>query len=481
MKRIPEDVNRLLDDLGRGDLAGDLTEEFQRGRSTAWVSWQISVAVVSGVVHVVRHNPYLTFRALAVAWITIQVLNGQLPFSPHPEVRAWISQSPAWLFVIVAQYVVAGWIVSVLNVRYRAAMVIATTLFFMAMNMVQRVLLWYFMIRMHGRPSAADAVWPLLLWLVLPLAMIIGGMLPRPRWPGRWFTTIANKAGLLLLAVALTIGATSIHAQSPASQSFDVASIKPGAPPDPTNPASMFPAVLPQRDGGLRAANASLVHLIRFAYNIEDDQIIGGPAWKLSARFDITAKPQAGAETNPDAVRQRLRALLADRFKLQTHAETREMTVSALVIADKAGTLGRDLKPTAAVCGGAAAETCRTFMAGQRDANGRLQMVFRGVGQPISALANMVGQAIGRRVIDGTGLTGLYDFETDLPMDPQVFLQGMQKDGVAVPPDVAQKLSADDSPAMASVLQQRLGLRLETRRASIPVVVIDSAQMPTAD
>ena len=159
----------------------------------------------------------------------------------------------------------------------------------------------------------------------------------------------------------------------------------------------------------------------------------------------------------------------------------REMTVSALLLADKTGKLGRDLKPTTAVCGGASSETCRTFMTGQRDANGRLQMLFRGVGQPISALANIVGQAIGRRVIDGTGLTGLYDFETDLPVDAQAAAEGARRAGFVVTPEAIQNLSNDDAPAMTSVLQQRLGLKLETRKASVAVVVIDSVDMPTPD
>jgi len=120
-------------------------------------------------------------------------------------------------------------------------------------------------------------------------------------------------------------------------------------------------------------------------------------------------------------------------------------------------------------------------MSAQRDANGRLQMLFRGVGQPVSALANIVGQAIGRRVIDGTGLTGLFDFETDLPIDPQAAAEGARRAGFVVTPEAIQNLTPDDSPAMTSVLQQRLGLKLETRKASVPVVVIDSVELPTPD
>ena len=282
------------------------------------------------------------------------------------------------------------------------------------------------------------------------------------------------------LGIGVLLGVVGIHAQPAASQALAVASIKPSAPADPTNPRTMFPGVVPEPDGSVHATNAPLVILVRFAYNVEDDQIVGGPGWKLTSRFDITAKAEPGADKGADAVRLRLKALLADRFKLKAHSEIRDMTVSALVLADKTGKLGRDLQPTTAACAGAPSETCRTFVTGQRDANGRLQMLFRGVGQPISALANIVGQAIGRRVIDGTGLTGLYDFETDLPIDPQAAAAGARRAGFVVTPEAIQNLPTDD-PAMTTILQQRLGLKLETRKASVPMVVIDSVDLPTPD
>ena len=91
------------------------------------------------------------------------------------------------------------------------------------------------------------------------------------------------------------------------------------------------------------------------------------------------------------------------------------------------------------------------------------------------------GRRSAGRVIDGTGLTGLYDFETDLPVDAQAAAEGARRAGIVVTPEAIQNLSNDDAPAMTSVLQQRLGLRLETRKASVPVVVIDSVDMPTPD
>jgi len=290
---------------------------------------------------------------------------------------------------------------------------------------------------------------------------------------------------VMALAIGLLVAAITAAAQSTASQAFDVASVKPSAPPDPANPSTMFPGVIPERDGSLRATNASLVNLVRFAYNVDDDQIMGGPPWAPTARFDIMAKPANGSDTSANAGRERLKALLADRFALTAHQEMRAMTVAALVVADKNGKLGRDLKRTNAVCAtGTGTDTpCRTFMTPQRDATGRLQMVYRGVGQPLSALANIIGQAIGRRVIDETELTGLFDFETDVPIDPQAVLLSAQRAGFVVPPEtaLAQALSSYDGPAMTSVLQERLGLKLETRTASVPVVVIDGAEKPSVD
>jgi uncharacterized protein (TIGR03435 family) len=105
-------------------------------------------------------------------------------------------------------------------------------------------------------------------------------------------------------------------------------------------------------------------------------------------------------------------------------------------------------------------------------------MSIRGVGVPLSLLAKTVGQAIGAKVVDRTGLTGLYDFETELAMDPQLMIRQLAQAGLAPPGDAAP---AGDSPAMSTILQQRLGLKLEPQRAPITFVVIESAEQPSAN
>src|SRR5262245_60409188 len=116
---------------------------------------------------------------------------------------------------------------------------------------------------------------------------------------------------LLALALALAAQATSA--------TFEVASVKPH---DPSNPRTMMVA---DASGRFTAVGISAVMLIRTTYNLQDDQVVGGPDWLRSARFDITAKAADG--TSPTAMGPMLQSLLADRFQLTSHRETRELPV----------------------------------------------------------------------------------------------------------------------------------------------------------
>jgi uncharacterized protein (TIGR03435 family) len=284
-----------------------------------------------------------------------------------------------------------------------------------------------------------------------------------------------NLAVLVCLGAATTI-APSARLSAQSFQAFDVASIKPSAP----GTGIAFPGmVLPQPDGSVRAANATLRDLVAFAFDVEPDQITGASGWQLTARFNIEARPSAGAAASNSLTRERMQSLLRERFTLRAHTESRDMSVSALVLADKSGRLGPNLKPTTADC---AAEpgACRTFVgpAGGYTPGTPPKMSIRGVGAPLSLLAKTVGQAIGAKVVDRTGLTGLYDFETELAMDPDLMARQLAQAGLAPPGDAAQ---AGSSPAMSTILQQRLGLKLEPQRAPITFVVIDSAEQPSAN
>jgi len=312
---------------------------------------------------------------------------------------------------------------------------------------------------------------------------------------------IALAIGLAVLAGGF---AASASAQSAAPPTFEVASVKPSAPPDPSNPLTMVPMMIPGADGSIRASNLPLRLLVRAAYKLEDEQIIGGPPWQLSAKFDITAKTADGAVATEDALRERLRALLVDRFKLKTHPETREMTVSALMMARADGRLGPNLKPSTADCSNAQEEAQKLAEEIRRNpanavsamsqvkcgivpmptpgANGAPpRLLLRGMGQPISNLVSLVTQFTGRQVVDKTGLAGNYDFELELPLDPEILRRVAGQAGINLPAGPQQNLPAYDGPAMTTIISERLGLKLDTQKAQVPVLVIDSAEMPAAD
>ncbi len=283
-------------------------------------------------------------------------------------------------------------------------------------------------------------------------------------------------AAVALFALAST---AAVLAQAPKPLTFEVASVKPSAPPDPANPLTMVPMMVPGAGGSIRATNIPLRLMIRAAYKVEDEQIIGGPPWQLSSKFDITAKPEDGAVATEDALRERLKALLVDRFKLKTHTESRDMNVSALVLAHSDGKLGPNLKVSTADCSNAAAEAqkmadeirrnpagamaamsqikCGVVPVPTPGANGAPpQLMVRGMGQPIAVLTSLVTQFTGRQVVDKTGLTGLYDFEVELPLDMEVLRRIAGQAGINLPAGPQQALAAirrpgnDDDPERAA-------------------------------
>jgi hypothetical protein len=186
MTRIPDPVLHLLDDLGQSQLAGDLTEELHAGRSQVWLWWQVSAAVLRGVASILRANPYLTFRAMALGWITIAVLNGLLPFSPRPEIGVWVHQSSAWMVLLAGQYTFAGWLVARLHTRHRVAMVIGATMCLTLLNAVTVASRIYFVwrfgeyLRVEMSPMTALSF---AVSFCLPLMTMVGGILTSTRDP----------------------------------------------------------------------------------------------------------------------------------------------------------------------------------------------------------------------------------------------------------------------------------------------------------
>jgi bla regulator protein blaR1 len=245
---------------------------------------------------------------------------------------------------------------------------------------------------------------------------------------------------------------------------FEVASIKPSNSTNPQFRIASMPG------GRFAANNASLKMLIQTAYDVRGHQISGGPNWIDSDKFDIEAEPDAATPIPPGPagapqMRSMLQSLLMDRFKLGLHRETKEEPVYELVVARG----GPKLRVAA---------DSATGPQGLRMGLGQ----FTGMAASMSILAQTLAQAVGRSVIDKTGLTGRYDFELKWTPVPGEFSFGAPgvpgPDGLGgdalPPPDPS-------GPSLFTALQEELGLKLESARGPVEILVIDHAEKPDAN
>ena len=230
--------------------------------------------------------------------------------------------------------------------------------------------------------------------------------------------------------------------------SFEVASIKPSAPDAP----GMF--VQPQPGGGLRVTGATVKNLIAIAYNVREFVVSGGPAWIGSDRFDIEARTEhSAAPTNQRQViveiRTRLRSLLAVRFQMAVHNETKEQNVYALVLA-KNGPKFHEATPESG-----------SLIRGR-------QGTITGQGTGMQMLALNLSNQLGRPVLDKTGLTGKYDFKLEWTPDAGLTPSSQP----ATVPELG-------GPSLFAALQEQLGLLLETQKGKVEMLVIDRVEKPS--
>jgi uncharacterized protein (TIGR03435 family) len=278
--------------------------------------------------------------------------------------------------------------------------------------------------------------------------------------------------------VALTLLAPICYAQSPARPgAFDVASVKlnrSGAP------FRMGPVLQP--GGRVVATNVVLRDLIRAAFNLDENQIVGATGWAATAQFDLEAR--GPADLMPAQAQAMLRQLLADRFQLATHAETRQLPIYRLVMARRDRALGPRLKPSGPECapitppagvplppppppGSGGPSTSLTAMRGLSRRCG--MMMYPGGmsarAMTLEALAGLMAFSLGRPVVNETGLDG--DFDIDMTYAPDL--------GVGPSPTV---IPATTAPSLFTALEEQLGLKLESARGPVDVVVIDRVERP---
>ncbi len=266
--------------------------------------------------------------------------------------------------------------------------------------------------------------------------------------------------------------AGKVQPDSAGPQSFEVASIKPSSGDGRMVQIGVSPG------GRWTARGVTAKMLIQQAYNVRDFQITGGPGWLSSDGYDIVAK----AET-PNISREQmgplLQSLLAERFKLQFHRETRELPQYALVVGKgepkmhlseiqpELDSRGLPKEPPAAGAAGPRKGAMIRMGRGQLNA----QMAS------ISVFAQMLAQQLGRPVVDKTGLKGFYDFELQWTPDENERGMGLGiGDGRESPPPIDSS-----GPSIFTALQEQLGLRLEGAKGPVPIVVIDRIEKPTGN
>lgn len=197
--------------------------------------------------------------------------------------------------------------------------------------------------------------------------------------------------------------------------------------------------------GTLIVINQPLRRLITYAYDVRDFQLAGGPGWLDTDRFDITAKasPDDAGGPRDAGSREKIRALLADRFGLEVHRETRTQAVYRMVVAKRGVRM-------------AAVETA--------GAQRGIYILERGHRQGFATTLAMIARELSgiteRVVIDTTNLTGIYDWT--LQWEPET----------------------DDATAGSTIfaaLEEQLGLKLEPAKAPVDVIVIDRVNRPSAN
>jgi uncharacterized protein (TIGR03435 family) len=235
-----------------------------------------------------------------------------------------------------------------------------------------------------------------------------------------------------------------------ANPEFEVATVKPSKP---DTPGKMFGI----RGRHFSTLNTTLDDLITFAYGVHVKQIVDGPAWFGSDKYDLDGQPDGQGQPNEKQWKTMVQKLLADRFKLTFHRDKKELSAYVLVVGKNGPKLTKS----------------------QGEPNGLPGLMFRGPGIFNASNATMMNFAgilqaavLDRPVVDQTGLQGKYDFPVKWTPDESQFASFGQK----IPPPSD---NADAPPGLFTAIQEQLGLKLESTKAPVEVLVIDHVEKPS--
>jgi len=294
----------------------------------------------------------------------------------------------------------------------------------------------------------------------------------------------------LLLVAAVLAFVGSFASADDARPKFEAASVK-------RNNSGPGPSRLVFQPGGrISVMNLPLRTIIAAAYGtpqpLAEFQLVGGPKWLDTDRFDIIAKaagdPPPGPNGPPPVMFLMLQSLLEERFHLTIHRETQELPIFALMLARSDGKLGPQMHPSATDCAALIASRMAAARAGgpppappapgerpqcgARNFPGNITAGGMTILQMVSGLARTPG--INRPVVDRTGLTGAFDF--DLSYTPDQMPQGDRPPGAPPLPAIDP-----NGPSLFTALQEQLGLKLEPTKGPVDVIVIDRVEPPTED
>src|SRR5215470_1535854 len=266
--------------------------------------------------------------------------------------------------------------------------------------------------------------------------------------------------GVLAVAIPVVLGITNApellaQAQSApqmtaagADPRFEVATIKASDP----NQRRLYSILGTE----VTAVGATVNDLIVFAYGVHARQISGAPAWVESDKFDIRGKPEGGGQPNPPQFKKMLQKLLADRFRLALHHDKKQLAVYALIVGKNGPKLTRS-----------------------EAASPIPNLIFRAGNWPVQnatmeEFAGVMQAHLDRPVVDQTGLKGRFDFQLKWTPDETPFAS---RGGPGEPPKPPE--GANSLPDLFTAIQQQLGLKLESTKAQVDVLVVDKVEKPS--
>jgi len=286
----------------------------------------------------------------------------------------------------------------------------------------------------------------------------------------------AVLAGVGAIALVAPMLAQSVPPQPAGELRFEVASIKPNKP-TPGGPVMTMQRLLPS--GGFESVNVTLASIIRLAYSLQDFQMVGGPEWLDTVRYDVQARAPEGAAQS-DA-RRRLQSLLVERFALKARRETRNHPIYALVRARPDGSPGPRLRRSQIDL-----EKAREKLAAAlRENPGKFPPPLQcglTAGRTLGFCAITIAELVeflpmyaGRMVVDRTGLTGAFDLEFTFDAS-RPFPGAGPGGGFPIQPGGP---ADSDAPSLFTALEEQLGLKLEAQTGPVEVLVIDHVEQPT--